>query len=188
MLPAGSRVSRIVGLGALWLICSGKFDALHLFFGACSVALVAAVTGRLGSGRSGEQTGPGEAVRPLAALAYVGWLVREIVVANLEIARVILRPSLPIDPVFVRFRTCLPGPLAQVALGNSITLTPGTLTLAIVDGEVLVHALTGAAGTGPVIDAMQRRLARVFRVPGPVPRIEIRAARSLAAAGVGGGA
>jgi len=170
------------GLGALWLVFSGKFDALHVGFGLFSIGLVLRLTHGLTTRRRTEGDGI-VTVRPLALVLYLGWLAKEIVVANLDIARLVLSPSLPIDPVLVRFTTSLPNTVARVALGNSITLTPGTLTLEITGHDVLVHAITEQAATGPSIDAMERRLARVFGVSAPPPRLEMIVYRGLAPGG-----
>lgn len=167
------------GLGALWLVFSGKFDALHLGFGLFSVGLVLLLTHRLTTRRRVEGAGS-VTVRPLELVLYLGWLAKEIVVANLDIARLVVIPSLPIDPVLVRFTTSLPNTVARVALGNSITLTPGTLTLEITGREVLVHAISAQGATGPAIDAMERRLARVFGASVPPAPLEMIVSRALA--------
>jgi multicomponent Na+:H+ antiporter subunit E len=94
-------------------------------------------------------------------LAYVPWLLKEIVVANIQVARLVLDPRLPIDPVVVRFNTRLSTDLARTTFANSITLTPGPVTLDVEGSELVVHALTTAmadlaGGT------MERRIAGVF--------------------------
>ena len=170
----------VLGLAILWLLFSGKFDALHLAFGALSILIVLAMSGDVLA-----PTGPSSEVaqlarvQPLRALAYLAWLVREIVVANIDIARLVLHPRMPIDPVLGCFRTHLPGRLPKVALGNSITLTPGTLTLHIRGTEVIVHAITPGSATGPTIDEMERRLAAVFGAPPPAAPVAMSLSRDL---------
>lgn len=70
------------------------------------------------------------------------WLLREIWTSSLEVARIVLHPDLPIKPRVVTIRTNSDHNFDQVILGNSITLTPGTLTLDVYDGVLRVHALT----------------------------------------------
>lgn len=165
---------------------SGKFDVLHAGFGLFSVALVLVLTNGLVVRRRQESRLDGVAVRPVEACLYLGWLAKEVVTANLDVARLVLSPKLPIDPVLVRFTTSLSSAVARVALGNSITLTPGTLTLEVAGSEVLVHAISVSAATGPTIDEMERRLARVFGAATPPPKLEMAVFRGLSADRSGG--
>jgi multicomponent Na+:H+ antiporter subunit E len=73
-------------------------------------------------------------------------LIREITVSNIEVVRAILSPRLPIQPHFLRVRTRQTTDLGKVILANSITLTPGTVTVDVQGDELLVHALTESSG------------------------------------------
>lgn len=169
-----------LGLGVLWVVFSGKLDALHLGFGVLSIVLVLIMShGFLAVPASSGDAAALDGFRPLRALGYLAWLVKEILVANIDIARLVLDPRLPIDPVLVRFRTRLPGRVPKVVLGNSITLTPGTLTLHIVGNELIVHAITQGSATSPVIDEMERRLAAVFGAPPPPSPLVMTLSRAL---------
>jgi multicomponent Na+:H+ antiporter subunit E len=77
---------------------------------------------------------------------------------------------MPVDPSLVKFKTRFPNALARVFLGNSITLTPGTITLELNDGEYIVHALMDVSASGIVDDSMPRKVAGLF-VPKPGPVI-----------------
>ena len=105
--------------------------------------------------------------------SYFIWLVYEIVQANLQVAYLVLHPKLPIDPGLLRFRTRLQSKVGHILLANSITLTPGTITVDLTDGTYLVHALApGAAGS--LLEAeMQSRLEAIFGEP-EEPQPEIR--------------
>jgi multicomponent Na+:H+ antiporter subunit E len=92
---------------------------------------------------------------------YVPWLIYQIVVANLHVAYLILNPKV-IDPRIVRFKTKLKSQFSMVTLGNSITLTPGTITMDIVDGEFYVHALSKKVADDLLGGEMERRVAHVF--------------------------
>lgn len=81
--------------------------------------------------------------------------------SGLTVTRIVLSPSMPISPSVVRFR-----PLQHTATGlathaNSITLTPGTLTVTAEDGEFLVHALTYDNAVACVDSEMDRRVRRL---------------------------
>lgn len=80
-----------------------------------------------------------------AVLLYVRYLLHlltAIVLANLQVARVVLSPRMPISPGMVRFKRPLQTGLHKTILANSISLTPGTLTVLVEEGEFMVHALT----------------------------------------------
>lgn len=142
-----------------WLLLSGHYSPFYIALGALSAAAVALVN------RGDEAVS--DMLRAFPRLAvYVPWLIKEIVVANIQVARIILHPRLPIDPVVLRFRPPLSGDLAQTLLGNSITLTPGTITLDVEDDEFVVHALTARAGADLVEGPMAARVRAVFPEPG----------------------
>jgi len=141
-----------------WLLLSGHYSPFYLALGVLSAAAVAIV--------NRDEESVSDLLRAFPRLAvYVPWLLKEIVVANLQVARIILHPRLPIDPVVLRFRPPLSGDLAQTLLGNSITLTPGTITLDIEGDEFVVHALTARAGTDLVEGSMAARVKAVFSEP-----------------------
>ena len=77
---------------------------------------------------------------------YVGYFLKELVKANLQIAHIVLTPSLPISPAIVCTKTKLTNPVARLLLANSITLTPGTLSVEYVGDTLYVHWVR-AAGT-----------------------------------------
>lgn len=141
-----------------WLFLSGHYTPFYVALGTLAAAAVAWVN-RDDEALSG-------LVRSVPRLAvYVPWLLKEIAVANLQVLRIILHPGLPIDPVILRFRPGLSGDLAVTLLGNSITLTPGTVTLEVEGGEFVVHALTTRAATDLVEGPMVARVKAVFEEP-----------------------
>lgn len=71
-------------------------------------------------------------------------LFKEIVIANLSIANLVLRPTLRLQPQIFRVKTSLKSDLLKTLYCNSITLTPGTLTIDIQGNDILVHGLTDA--------------------------------------------
>ena len=78
-------------------------------------------------------------------LTYIFRLLIEIVKSNIHVAKIVLSPTMPISPQFVRVPVRPKKDFYKVLYGNSITLTPGTLTVDIIGGEYIVHALTDDA-------------------------------------------
>jgi len=114
-------------------------------------------------GNAGEH--PLESHPWLRLLLYISWLIVRIVQASLQVAYVVIHPSLPIDPDVVRLTRPLPHNLARLTLANSITLTPGTVTLDVEGDEYVVHALT----RGDRIDASDPLVTRVAALFGAPP-------------------
>jgi multicomponent Na+:H+ antiporter subunit E len=109
-------------------------------------------------------------------LLYVPYLVFEIVKANIAVAIVILRPSMPIEPRMTRVRVTVWGGLPLMALANSITLTPGTLTVRGNDQNLIVHTLIPSAREDLFDGSLERAVRFVFygrsaaRIPSPRER------------------
>ena len=144
-------------LAALWLLLSGFFTPLQLAFGAASCAFTVWLTVRLGLLRSGF---------PRLAVAarcprYLLWLTWEVVLSNLHVVRVVLSPQMRLQRQVVQVK-----PTQRTALGvaihaNSITLTPGTLTLDADGGALEVHALTRRVAEDVIDGEMDRRVTRL---------------------------
>ena len=152
------RFKTFVILFAVWVVLSGHFDALHLGFGAACAALVAAVSHDL---LLPATSAPATLLTVGRFAGYIPWILWEVFLANLHVAYLILRPS-AMRPQIVRFRTSLTGDLAKVTLGNSITLTPGTVTVDIEGDEFCVHAISDKSAEDLRSGAMERRVARLF--------------------------
>lgn len=185
--PTRGRVVRayvflLVLLSALWLIFSGKFDALHLGYGALSVVLVMVLCRGLVISRTAPEANEVFfRIRWLRAIFYPFWLLGQIAVSNLQVAWLIVHPRLPIDPVLLRFRTGMKSDLAKVTLGNSITLTPGTFTLLIEDDRFLIHSIHEKLAAGILDGSMQRQVAAVYGEEElPVEQMEIEIIRDTA--------
>lgn len=95
-------------------------------------------------------------------LLYLPWLMKETIVANLQVVKIILSPSLPIDPQIVEFKSDLKTDLGLTILANSITITPGTVTLDIKEDNIfVVHALTPEHADGLLSREMERRVLKI---------------------------
>lgn len=121
-----------------WLGLSGFFKPLLLSLGAVSViiTLIFAVRIRyfehvLGMTRMGWRLP-----------AYWFWLLGEIIKSAIQVARIVLSPELPVDHRLVKITSETGEELPRVILGNSITLSPGTITIDIDERELLVHCIT----------------------------------------------
>jgi multicomponent Na+:H+ antiporter subunit E len=151
-------------LMGLWLLLSGLFDLYHIALGIFSVALVALLNLRIHRLKlSPDDFHDLEPIRILPLVRYIFWLFWEIVVGSLQVAYVVLHPKTPVDPSLLRFRVRLPNLAAKVILGNSITLTPGTVTVDIRRNEFLVHALMPESASNLLDGTMARQVARLFR-------------------------
>jgi len=94
---------------------------------------------------------------------YIPWLTWQIILASLQVAYVVLHPKIPINPSLIKFRTKLPNVTAKVILGNSITLTPGTLTIRIDNDEFIVHALMDASATSIIDGSLPFQVAKLYQ-------------------------
>jgi multicomponent Na+:H+ antiporter subunit E len=146
---------------AFWVVLSGFFDTLHLGSGLLCTAAVALLSREL---QTMELPGPGRRRLHLAAVPwyriapFVLWMVRQIAIANWQVVRVIFDPRLPIKPALVRFRTTLTTDLGKTIFANSITLTPGTITVRAHDGEFVVHALVADESIIAGLRTMERQV------------------------------
>jgi multicomponent Na+:H+ antiporter subunit E len=148
-------VSLTIVLTAVWLAWSGHYEPLVLALGAASIVGVVALCVRM---RIVDQEGAPLELRLPALLAYVPWLAWEIVKANLDVARRILTPGpLRIAPRLVRVRMSQRRPVTRTVHANSITLTPGTISIDVGEHEILVHALHEEAAAGVLEGAIDRR-------------------------------
>jgi multicomponent Na+:H+ antiporter subunit E len=163
--PKGYRglILQAVLLMAIWLILSGHYDALHIGYGVVCTALVVWFNARMRHiAMPGEEACGASRIRLGALILYVPWLLWQILIAAWHVAKVVLHPKMPIDPSLVRFHSKLPNVIAKVILGNSITLTPGTITVDLMGDEFLVHSLTGFTAEGLVCGDMQRKVAKLY--------------------------
>jgi multicomponent Na+:H+ antiporter subunit E len=143
-----------------WIMLSGKFDLFHLILGVISSALVSFLSADIfmyaPESKNKLKTG-------LRFLLYIPWLLNQIVLSTLHVTFLALHPKMKdqIDPTIVTFKTTLKTDIAKVALANSITLTPGTITIRVVDQAFHVHAISRKAAAG-LPGEMEERLANVF--------------------------
>ncbi len=92
----------------------------------------------------------------LRFLVYLPWLLWQIFKSNVDLMFRTTHPDMPIDPCVIRFKTDLTTDLGMTILANSITLTPGTVTIGIEDGEYVIHAIAKGPADGLLAGDMQR--------------------------------
>ena len=144
-----------------WLILSGFFDAFHLITGGICSAIVTLISHDLLVKGKGEKM----LSKSCRLLLYIPWQLWQIVLANVDVAYRVLHPKMPIDPLVIEFETSLRGDFSLATLANSITLTPGTITIFVEPGrgKFWVHALAKEHAHAHLEDKkMQRKVAHVF--------------------------
>jgi len=145
-------ISLALVMAALWLGLSGMFKPVILALGALSIALAAWLSWRMDV--IGVEHNPGLFSWRLPV--YWAWLVWQIVLANIDVARAIFDPG-RIHQRILRVPARQGRELTRVTYANSITLTPGTVSLRLEGNEVLVHALTEASAEGVLSGEMGER-------------------------------
>ncbi|MDP2367443.1 Na+/H+ antiporter subunit E [Rhodoferax sp.] len=147
-------VSLFVFLFAFWLLLSGLFTAFLVSAGAgCALAVVWFARRMDVVDAEGHPIHLGASV-----LVYWPWLVKEIIKSAWDVSKIILHPKLPISPTLVRFKPSQRTDVGLVLHANSITLTPGTITIEARPNEFLVHGLTRAGAQGTIDSAMDARV------------------------------
>jgi multicomponent Na+:H+ antiporter subunit E len=143
-------------LFVFWILLSASFDWIHLALGlACSFAVT-----WLNSGHSPFIPKFGLWLR---ILLYLPWLFYKIVQSSLHLTKLILDPALPIEPQLVSVESKLNHHAAIVLFGNSITLTPGTITAEVERNNLVVHAIDKVSRQDLESREMELKIAEVFK-------------------------
>jgi multicomponent Na+:H+ antiporter subunit E len=147
-------ISLFVSLAIFWVLLSGFFTPFLLSAGVgCALAVVWFARRMDVVDHEGHpiQLGP-------KALVYWPWLLKEIVKSAWDVSRIILHPKLPISPTLVRFKPSQTTDVGLVIHAQSITLTPGTITIEAGPNEFVVHGLTRSGAEAVVGSEMDRRV------------------------------
>ena len=149
-------VSLVLFLFAFWLLMSGIYVPFLIGSGLVSAVLVVWLARRMEMvDAEGHPVHLGFSV-----LAYWPWLFKEIAISGWTVTRIILDPRLPISPTLVRFKPRQRTSVGLVTHANSITLTPGTISIGVRPDEFLVHALTREGAQAVADSEMDRRAER----------------------------
>lgn len=153
------KILLLAALVAAWLLWSGLYKPLLLGLGAFSCLLTIYLVYRMGHfHRDAYDLNYG-----VRMVAYWFWLAKEMFLSSLQVARIVLTPRLPVDPQVIEIRATAEHPMDQAILGNSITVTPGTLTLDVHEGVLKVHSLTREGAEALLSGEMDRRVAALRR-------------------------
>ncbi len=131
-------ITLILMLALLWLLNSGHYTPLITGLGCLSILLVVVIVHMMDV--ADHETAPFQ-LNPRLPL-YCAWLAREVVLANMAVVICIWRGKRSIDPAVGTVKVSQKSDVYRVAYANSITLTPGTVTIDLQDDSIRVHALT----------------------------------------------
>ncbi len=148
-----------VTLAVFWLLLSGFFQTLLLIFGAISVALVVYVVARMDHVDQEQKAidlSPG-------FLGYCVWLLGQIVLSSVHVAKLVWGSPDKLAPALGQIKTGIQAEQGKVLYANSITLTPGTLSVDLVDDTITVHALQADSLQDLQQGAMQQRIAKIAK-------------------------
>ena len=161
-------------LFGFWIILAGKLKLSDLVLGALAAALVTWLSHGLVSSLFEAHA----RARPKAFVIYqiwhwltfLPWLFFRMAVANVQVAYLVLHPRMPIEPVMLQFRTGLRKRVGRVVVGNCITLTPGTITIALDLDTYVVHTLVPSSAADLLEATLQNKVGRIFgEAPDPPP-------------------
>ena len=145
-------------LAASWLLWSGLYKPLLLGLGLFSCLLVLLLAYRIDFFNK-ETFSLHLSWR---ILPYWGWLLKEIVKSSWSVACLVLNPRLPISPTVITLENLPSDAVGQAILGNTITLTPGTLTMDVVEGSMSVHCLTQEGADELLAGGMSQRAKKLM--------------------------
>lgn len=143
-------------LFAMWMLLSESLNPPHVAAGLAAALVIVTLNTRASASSPYR-------VRGWRAAIYVPWLLSRILLSGLHLAYLILHPRLPIEPKLFRHATALGHEAGIVLLSNSITLTPGTITVEAGDDSVLVHAMDGKSAEDVLSERLERRVAAIFK-------------------------
>lgn len=126
---------------ATWIVLSGRFDIFHLGLGVLACTIVASISGTILISRRELERLPRQW---FGFICYVPWLLYQVFLANLHVMYLVFHPRMIelIDPKIIRFQSRLKSPMSHFIFANSITLTPGTITVFVsITGEYAVHII-----------------------------------------------
>lgn len=140
-----------------WVLLTGTLAGDELVLGTAVSLVVVLAAGQRLQLLSGLRLHP---LAPLHLLRYLGYFLTQLVQSNLDVARRVVAPTLPIHPGLVEVRTGLTSELGRMLLANSITLTPGTLTVEAEDDRLLIHWIDTTPGND--LESATRTIAAGF--------------------------
>lgn len=141
-----------------WMLLSGEFSFVLILSGIISSILVSYMSHDLLTGTVNIKLGT---IRIIRFIKYLPWLLWQIVLANIDLIYRTLHPRMPIDPRIISFKNEYKTDMGMVTLANSITLTPGTVTIEVNKDEFIVHALAKESAESLITGEMQARVKKI---------------------------
>ncbi len=153
--------STFIILYVFWIVLSGRLDYFHLSLGVIACAIVAHASQDLLFKDTRAKNVFSQSIR---FVKYLPWHIYQIVLAGIYVTYLALHPkmSVLIDPHIIRFKTKLTKDLSLMTFGNSITLTPGTITVLIEEGYFYVHSIDKKVAEDLLTGKMEDKVAHVF--------------------------
>jgi multicomponent Na+:H+ antiporter subunit E len=145
-----------MALFVFWILLSGSFELIHLGLGLVFSFAAAWIN-------SGHSPFVPKNRLWLRTLLYLPWLFYKIVQSSIHMSKLILHPKLPIDPQLISIETELNHHAAVVLFGNSITLTPGTITAEVDRNHLIVHAMDRELSEDLISKEMELKIAEIFK-------------------------
>ncbi len=163
--PIVHLTGMVIVLFAFWMVMSGRTETKFIVYGVLTAAVVSWITYPLllvpNKDNSKRYFVFGVSVPKF--IGYFFWLMWQLVLANVDVLLATTSQEMAIDPKIVRFYFRADNPMATVVLANSITLTPGTVTVNVTDdGLYEIHALTPGAASGVLDGSMQKKVAELY--------------------------
>lgn len=141
-----------------WVILASRIDSSTVFIG-----IIISITLVFYNRNAIFDANKKISLSPKHFFTFLHYLLRlfvDILKANIDVALIVLNPKLPINPSVITIRTSLKSDALKVLFSNSITLTPGTLTLVNDDNKIVVHCLTEEAKQGVINWDMEKIIAK----------------------------
>ena len=145
---------KTMGFFLIWLLLSASFNLFHVGLGLVAAFGVA----WFNTDRSASRF----TILRLRIVWYFLWLVGRILQSGFHLSVLILHPALPIDPKLIHYRTKLREEAGIVLLGNSITLTPGTITAELNSQDLVVHAMDDKSAHDVTSLRLEQQIAGLF--------------------------
>ncbi len=150
-------VSLFFLLFSFWILLSGHFEPLLLILGGLSCVAVVTLASRMYS--IDQESHPIHL--SLKIPSYWLWLAWEIIKSNIAVVKLVWHPAMPISPTVVRVKASQHTDLGKIVYANSITLTPGTVSMEVDEDEIEVHAITRELAEDLKSGVMDRRVAEL---------------------------
>jgi multicomponent Na+:H+ antiporter subunit E len=148
------RIFSAIALFALWLVLTASYDLIYVVMGAVTATIIVWINPKV--------TPSTRKFYWLSAIGYMPWLFGRVVKSGFHVSTLILHPALPIKPELLHHKTNLRRDGELVVLGNSITLTPGTITVEVAPGKLVVHAIDAPSQEDLLRGVLDDKVGRLF--------------------------